>query len=66
MDRAAWRGAIHGALLEGGRPTRAAAAATNQRIKIALADARAGVWDLGAAAATSVARAALLPAGLSL
>ena len=39
-DRAAWRGAIHGALLDGGRPKRAAAVATNRRIDACVADAK--------------------------
>jgi hypothetical protein len=57
-DRAAWRGAIHGALLNGGRPTRAAAIETNRLIGAALADGRAGIWDIGASVAHSFARVA--------
>ena len=57
-DRAAWRGAIHGALLDGGRPTRAVAAETNRLIGEALADGRAGIWDIGASISHSFARAA--------
>ena len=59
-NRGAWRGAIHGALLDGGRPTRAAAAVTNRLIDVAVADDQAGARNIGAAAATRAARAAAL------
>ena len=39
-DRAAWRDAIHGGLLAGGRPTRGSAAATNRLIADSLANER--------------------------
>ena len=39
-DRAAWRGAIHGALLDVKPPRRAAAAAADKLIDVAIADAR--------------------------
>ena len=52
-------GAIHGELLKAQRPSRAAAAVTRQRIDAALADARAGIWDVGASVKHSFARAAL-------
>ena len=58
-DRAAWRGATHGELLGGGRPTRRATAATNRRIAATLADARAGIWDTVASATLLNARAAI-------
>ena len=63
-NRATWREAIHGSqlALTAGRPTRVAAAATNLRIGATLADARAGVWDIGASITHSFARAALAPA----
>jgi hypothetical protein len=57
MDRAAWRGAIHGSLLDGGRPVRTTAAETNRLIGVTLADARAGIWDLRASHVAKVARA---------
>ena len=59
MDRPAWRDAIHGALLDGGRPTRVCAAVTNRRIDASVADGRAGIWDIGASAAHLHARAAI-------
>jgi len=40
-DRTAWRSAIHGGLLNGGRPTRDVAIETNRLIGATLADARA-------------------------
>jgi hypothetical protein len=57
QDRAAWRGAIHGELLAEGPPRRAAAAAADRLIDVAVADARRGV-DVGAAIDASFARAA--------
>ena len=58
-DRVAWRAAIHGSQLDDGRPTRAAAAATNRRIAVCVTDARASIHDIGASVATSLARTAL-------
>ena len=58
-DRVAWRAAIHGSQLDDSRPTRAAAADTNRRIAVCVADARASIHDIGASVATSFARAAL-------
>ena len=61
-NRTTWREAIHGALLvsgRAGRPKRAAAVTTNRRIQATLADARAGVWDIGASITHSLAQAAL-------
>ena len=56
-NRATWQEAIHGSqlALTAGRPTRVAAAATNLRIGATLADARAGVWDIGASITHSFA-----------
>jgi hypothetical protein len=59
MDRASWRGAIHGSLLEGGRPVRSKAVETNRLIDVTLADARAGIWDFRASHVATVARAGL-------
>ena len=58
-DRVAWRAAIHGSQLDNSRPTRTAAADTNRRIAVCVADARASICDIGASIATSFARAAL-------
>ena len=58
-DRPTWRAAIHGSQLDDRRPTRAAAAATNRRIAVSVADARASAHDIGASVATSLAHAAL-------
>ena len=58
-DRVAWRAALHGSQLDDERPTRVAAAATNRRIAVSVADARASVRDIGASVATSLAHAAL-------
>ena len=57
-DRAAWRDAIHGGLLDGGRPTRVSAAATNRLIADSLANERAGAGEEGLVAA---AKSALAP-----
>ena len=59
-NRPAWRKAINGELLRAKRPKRAAAAATNRRIEASIADGRAGIWDIDASIAHSLARAALL------
>ena len=59
VDRAAWRGAIHGSQLDTRRPMRAAAVATNRRIAVSVADACASARDIGASIATSLAHAAL-------
>ena len=58
-DRVAWLGAIHGSLLSDERPTRAAAAATNRRIAVSAADARASARNIGASVVSSLAHAAL-------
>ena len=58
-DRPAWRGALHGSLLAAGRPSRAAAATTNHRIAVSVADARASYRNIRASIATSHAHAAL-------
>ena len=58
-DRAAWRNAINGGLLNTtGRPKRAAAAKTNRLIVDSLANERAGAGDAGlvAAAVTALKR----------
>ena len=52
---------MHGALLDGGRPTRTVATETNRLIGATLADGRAGIWDIGASVATSFARATVPP-----
>ena len=57
-NRAAWRDALHGGLLAAGRPKRAAAAAADELIDVAIADARASILDVDAAIATFCARAA--------
>ena len=56
--RGAWRDAIHGGLLVSARPKRAAAAAADRLIDVAIADARASILNIDAAIVTARARAA--------
>ena len=60
-DRPAWRKAIHGRLLDGGRPTRAAAVETNRLISASAADERASARSIAASIASSFARVAPPP-----
>ena len=58
-DRAAWRDAINGGLLNGGRPRRSKTRdETDRLIAVSLANAGASTRDLRASVATSIARAA--------
>ena len=53
-DHPAWRDAIHGKLLDGGRPRRTAVRVeTDRRLAISLADARASCKDIDASRRTS-------------
>ena len=61
-DRAAWRDAIHGGLLVSERPKRAAAAAADRLIDVALTDAKASILDETAAIRTTLARAKIAAA----
>ena len=54
-DRAAWRDAIHGGLLDRGRLTRDSATATNRLVADSLANERAGAGEAGLVAAAKSA-----------